>query len=679
MSIKKWVLSSEDTSSSSILAQECGVSDFVAEILMNRGYKTFEKASQFVENSDEIASPLDIADMQEAVNRIQEAIENCEKVAIYGDYDCDGITSTAMLYMYFQTIGLDVIYYIPERDGEGYGLNNAAIDNLNEKGVTLIVTVDNGISAFKQVSYAKKLGIDMVITDHHQPPEEIPNACAVVDPHRKDCKSIFKDLCGVGVAFKLIATLEGDVMAVLESFGDIVALGTIADIVPLISENRILVNYGIKMLKMTDNLGLKALIKVASLNVEKLTSRDVAFMLVPRINAAGRMGNASKAVELLTCESEEIAEKLALELDALNRKRKEEEQQIIEDISNMLKKKPDALNQRVLMFYNEKWNHGIIGIICSKLVEKYSKPVIMMTKDNDIIKGSARSIGDFNLYNALNANAKFLTQYGGHKRAGGFSLLEENLNKFKINMQQYAKNKFDIMPCYEYFIDKKLRSNEITVDIIKSLDVFEPFGCNNEQPLFLIANAKIEKITPISNDKHLKITLNYDGQSIDALYFGMESKNFNFSVTSCVSVLCYANINEYNQKLSVSLKIKDIRPYGFNQKTFFTAKSYYEKIKNAEILPKDVIRVATPTRKDIANIYKWIKSRNGFNGDIDVMYFSITQYNINYCKMRIILDILNEMQLIILSPSLDNISLIEVKEKVDLTQSKLLKKLSSLL
>ncbi|MEG2428830.1 MAG: single-stranded-DNA-specific exonuclease RecJ, partial [Oscillospiraceae bacterium] len=446
MSIKKWVLSNEDISLSNILAQECGISDFVSEILMNRGYKTFEKASQFVENADEIASPLDMVDMKEAVNRIQKAIENCEKVAIYGDYDCDGITSTSMLYMYFQTIGLDVIYYIPERDGEGYGLNNSAIDFLSQQNVNLIVTVDNGISANKQVEYAKKLGIDMVITDHHQPSEEIPNACAVVDPHRKDCKSVFKNLCGAGVAFKLIATLEGDVNAVLESFGDIVAVGTIGDVVPLVSENRSLVKYGIKMLKLTDNLGLKALIKVAGLDVSKLTARDVAFMLVPRINAAGRMGSASKAVELLTCENEQTAEKLALELDMLNRKRKEEEQQILSDISSILIKKPDALNQRVLMFYNENWSHGIIGIICSKLVEIYGKPVIMMTKDDDIIKGSARSIGEFNMFNALNSTAEFLIQYGGHKGAGGFSLLPENLVNFKIHMQKYAKNKFDKMP-----------------------------------------------------------------------------------------------------------------------------------------------------------------------------------------------------------------------------------------
>lgn len=675
--IKSWKIPKENKELSNILAQECNISEFVASILVNRGHSTFQAAQQYLA-SDELTSPFEIKDMQKAVDRIRKAIDNYERIAIYGDYDCDGVTSTAMLYTYLSVLGADVIFYIPERDGEGYGLNKNAIQLLADQEVTLIITVDNGISAIEEVKYAASLGVDMVITDHHQPLDILPDAVAVVNPHRSDCKSSFKELCGAGVTFKLIAALEdGDYQTVLDDYAELVAIGTIGDIVPLVDENRALVKYGLQMLPVTENIGIHALLEVAGIQPDHITAQNIAFGLVPRINAAGRMGSATLAVSLLLSEDPDEAKAIAEKLDQCNRQRQNDEQEILSDIENMIAKDPDILKNRVLMFYQPHWNHGIIGIVCSKILERFGKPVLLLTSDEGKLKGSARSLGDFHLFKALSANAEYLIQYGGHKLAAGFSLELKNYAAFQEAMEAYAKEHYDFMPQYTYNVDKILSANEITVENIESLSVLEPFGATNEQPLFMLKNARIEAITPLSNDKHQRLSLQLDNTSFQALYFGVSRSELRFQAGECVDVLVNADINEYNQKKSVTLKIKDIRPTDFPQEKFFAAKAYYEKIAKREEIPQKIINIAKPNRDEIALIYKILKSNNGYSQDVESFYIRLMKYQINYCKLRIILDILHEVNLIALSPMQNSIEMKPVNGKVDLNQSPLLQRLNS--
>jgi len=674
--IKKWNVPRENPELAKILAQECQINEFVASILVNRGQKSFQEAQQFIE-ADELAPPFELRDMEKATNRIKTAINDGETIAIYGDYDCDGVTATSILYIYLNSIGADVMYYIPERDGEGYGMNKTAIKSLSEKQVTLIITVDNGISAVDEVDYANMLGIDVVITDHHQPSETLPPAFAIVNAHQKNCPSVFKGLCGAGVAFKLVAALEdSDYQTALESFADIAAIGTIGDIVPLKSENRALVKYGLEMLKMSENIGLNALIEVCGLDKNNLTAQTIAFTIVPRINAAGRMGSASLAVELLLCEDYDHAVELANKLDQLNTQRKTDEAQIMQDVEIEIAKDKNLLNQRVIMLYNKDWNHGIIGIVCSKLIERYGKPCMLMTSDDGILKGSARSLGEFHLFKALSANANHLLQYGGHKLAAGFSLEEKEFDNFTKSIEKYAQKNFDLMPQNSITIDKILNESQITIENIQSLDTLKPFGASNELPIFLIRNAVINQVTPISNDKHQRLNIKLGDTNLTALYFGQTSEQFFYKAGDTVDIIVNADINEYNKTISVSLKIKDIRPSGFEQRKFFAAKGYYEKIIKNEQVAQNIIAISVPTREEIGKIYKYLKASDGYNGDIESLYIKINSNNLNYCKMRVIIDILDEIGVISLSPTQDNIKLND--KKADLNSSLLYNKLNEL-
>lgn len=673
MAFKKWVLLKEDKELSSILSEELGISQFASSILVNRGHSDYEEAVSFLTPDDYFASPFDMQDMKKAVERILTAVDSYESIFIYGDYDCDGITSTAALYTYLNSMGADVHYYIPERNGEGYGLNCAALDKIKETGGSLVITVDNGITAVNEVEYGKTIGLDFVITDHHQPGDVIPGAAAVVNPHRRDCPCQFKDFAGVGVVFKLIAGLEdGDCSTALEYFADIFALGTIADVVPLVDENRTLVKYGLEAMKMTDNMGILALMEVAGVDQEKLDSRTVAFSLVPRINASGRMGSASLAVKLLLTEDYEEALKLANELNEYNNLRRSDEGAILEEIEEELKKDKNALNRRVIIEKGENWNHGILGIVAARLVERYGKPVMLMCRDGEYLKGSARSVGEFHIFKALSSSSEFLTQYGGHKLAGGFSLEADNFESFREAVESYAEKVFDIMPVAELTLDKRVQAGELTLDNIKSLSVLEPFGAKNESPLFLLTGAILESIFPLSENRHLKLSLNFGGIRVQALYFGMSKERFPYTAGQALDIAAQIDVSSYNGRESLSVKVRDIRPAGFNQDKFLNAKAYYEKIRRGEeVLPK-IMAISVPAREETGVVYKYLKQKGGYDNDIDFLYIELLKHNINYCKLRLILDILDELNLISVSPALNKIELKEVKGKVDLNSSKIL-------
>lgn len=670
MAMKRWNVPRANPRQAKLLAGECGISEFAASILVNRGMNTPALAAALL--SDELAfeSPFAIQDMERAAERVKQAVDSGESIAIYGDYDCDGVTSTAILYAYLSSLGADVQYYIPKRDGEGYGMNAQAVEKLAEAGVSLLITVDNGISALEEVRLANQLGMTVIVTDHHQVGDELPPAYAVVNPHRKDCGSSFKQLAGVGVAFKLITAMEdGDYRYTLEQFGDVVAVGTIADVVPLVGENRALVRYGLHQLAVTDNLGLHAIMEVAGLHPEKLTSQNVAFGIAPRINAAGRMGDASLAVNLLLADTEEEARTLAEEMNRLNNQRKELEEQILFDIEEQIRQNPQRLNDRVLTFYKEGWHHGIIGIASSKILEQYGKPNLLMALDDGELVGSARSVEAFSLYKALTACSRQLIRYGGHKQAAGFTLAESDFPAFKESLERYVAEHFQVMPGFSYDVDKEILPDELSVENIKSVQVLEPFGADNQQPLYLMRGAVIEGIVPVSENKHVRLKLRFGRLSMTAMCFRTSAERFPYRVGDTIDFLGNVTVNLYNGREYLSVVVKDIHLQGLVQEKFFNAKTYYEMFRRGEPLSQAVLKKMTPAREETAVVYKYLKKHGGFDGEVDLLFNAFLPGGMNYCKYRLILDVLSEVRLIAVSPLLDRVTLCTCEGKVDLEQA----------
>ena len=680
MSIKQWKLNHISAEKSRILSSEYDLPPLVSDVLVGRGLDTPQAVEDFFSADSDFFDPFSILDIDRAAERILQALERDEKIAVYGDYDCDGVTATAILYQYFVSIGANAVYYIPERDGEGYGLNAAAVQSLSEQGVGLIVTVDNGISAVAEVNLVKRLGMDIVITDHHQPGDTLPDAAAVVDPHRKDCGSPYRYLCGAGVALKLVAALEdGNMDSAVEYFGDLAAIGTIGDVVPLTGENRKLVKRGLQMLQNTENMGLNALLQLAGLEDKTLTAENVAFGIVPRINAAGRMGSARLAMELLLCESEEEAADLAQKINDLNKQRQQQEIFIMEDIERLLSEHPEKLKERVLVLAGENWHHGVIGIVSAKISERFSKPNLLISVDGKEATGSARSFGEFSLFKALTSCSSLLTKYGGHKQAAGFSLPTENIEGFSREINRYAREYFDEMPRYTYVIDRTLTAEEMTVENIEQLELLQPFGAENQSPVFLVKQLKVSAITPLSDNKHIKITFETEHKkSFQGLYFGMSTDRFCFEIGNTVDLVASVGINEYNGRKSVSVKIKDIRPSDFPESQFFSAKTAYEKITQGEPVDSRLKGRILPSRDEIAFLYQLLKKNRGFHQDVELLYIKIMETKLNYCKFRFVLDILNELRLIELSPLGNDITVPEQVQRVDLNNSGILQRLNQI-
>lgn len=678
MAIKKWTQANVNLDNIKTIEEECQIGELNSTILASRGLTTYSQALKFFSKEEVLSDPFDIMDMKLAVNRINDALDNDEKITIYGDYDCDGITSTAVLYTYLNSIGANVTYYIPSREEEGYGLNKNALQKLYDQGSDLVITVDNGISAVDEVKFANEIGLDIIITDHHQPGDELPQAIAVVDPHRKDDTSVFKYLAGCGVVFKLIAGLEdGDYSTVFEQFADIVAIGTIADIVSLEGENRTIVRAGLESIKNTDNFGINALLSVANIDVDKIDSTKIAFGVAPRINATGRIGNPLDAVTLLTSESEEEALVLAHKLDELNATRKDMEAVILDEIDEYIKQKPAILSRRVLILSGVNWHHGIIGIVCSKLVEKYGKPTFVMTADGDYLRGSARSFGDFHLYKSLDYAKEFMGKFGGHKYAAGYSVKSDKFNEFVSKIEEYAAKYHDIMPALEILVDANLTSVP-TLEEVQGLTLLEPFGESNPTPIFMIKNCIINNIKSLKEDKHQKLTLQMeDNQTYEAMLFFTKTEDFIYKIGDKVDILVNTQINEFRGDLSVSLLIKDIRKHKFNERKFFASREYYNKIARGDNVDKKVIEIAIPKREEINLIYKYLRENNGTQLDVESLFLKICDDSINYCKFRVILTVLHQAKLIKVNTSLVGVEFIPPTGKVDLQMTPLMQLLKS--
>lgn len=558
--IKKWEYSKVNEEKVSEISKENEISELMAKILLNRGFESRDEINSFLHPKiDDLYDPFLLNGMKIAVDVIIDAYKNNEKITIYGDYDVDGITSIAVLKKFLLELGADVNHYLPSRLEEGYGLNNEAIKKISEDGTKLLITVDCGISAYDEVEYAKSLGIKVIVTDHHECPEVLPKALAVVDAKRPDNTYPFTSLAGVGVTFKLIQAMslkmELDRKKYLK-YLDIVSLGTVADIVPIIDENRIIVNFGLILMRETRNIGLQALIRTTGYT--EVDSTSISFGLAPRINACGRMGRADLALELLLTQNPEEAYNIALELNNINKERQAVEKNIIDDAINIIER--DKLYENdVIIVANENWHHGVIGIVASKITELYYKPSILICLENGVGKGSGRSIEGFDLHEALLKCSDSLLKFGGHEMAIGLSIDEAKLNEFSTKMLEFANGK-DMKKLYPTIkVDAEVNSDDISFDVIKELKMLEPYGESNPAPILVYKNIKVDGVRLLSNDKHLKLSLKDKGHLFDAIAFNMGDKRYSIKIGDKIDVLHSLEINHFNNVDKIQFNVKDIK------------------------------------------------------------------------------------------------------------------------
>lgn len=674
--MKKWLVSPADAEKVRKITAATDLSPLLAEIMVARGYDTIERLQEFF-NGTELSDPFLLLDMDKAVDAINEAVESGERICIFGDYDCDGITSTALLYDYLLNMGADVICMIPERD-DGYGLSMEAVEKMSADGVSLIVTVDNGISAVEEAKRIAELGMKLVITDHHQPSEELPNALAIVDPHRAGCLSPFKDLCGAGVALKLCAALDGGSYDIVsEQYLDLVAIATVADVVPLVGENRIIVSQGLRMMANTENVGLLALMEKCGLKPDKLSSTNIAFTVAPRINAASRFGSAVTALDMLIAE-DGSAEEYADELIRLNSQRKSVESGIMEEIFAQVDGNDELKCSRVLVVAGKGWHRGIIGIIAARLVDIYHKPAVVLSVGGDgIAAGSARSISGFNVFKCFDHCRELLIKCGGHELAGGLTVSEENIPALREMIEKYAEDTCPVMPKMTLTADKLLRGADITYENAISLKRIQPCGDRNPEPVFALSGAVITAIYPLSNGDHTKIIISYDGANAQVLLFRVKTADFAFKVGDRIDLMANMQAEEYNGNKRVSLMALDYRLHGAKQDRFFAAMDVYGKFRRGENADKNLLAKGEPTRDELISVYNYIKE-NG-SDTYENLYAKLNMPDMNAFKLQVIIDAFCDTGLLTYSASTGRVEMIPPTKKVNIMESETLSKLKALI
>lgn len=695
---KNWLMPEKNYDVIRKLTEELNISELAADLLAARGYRSASAAKEFLNTSiDNLHSPFLLNDMMKAVERIETAKEKGEKVYIYGDYDVDGVTSVYIMFDYLSSIGISAQYYIPDRAGEGYGLNIAYVQKAVEEGAGLIITVDTGITADSEVEYANSHGLDIVITDHHECRETFPEAYAVINPKRFDSSYPFKDLAGVGVAFKLIAAhaehINGSADDIVKRYGEFVAMGTIADVMPFIGENRILISYGLKRLEMTENYGVKALLGCINAKSGIVNQQTVSFGIAPRLNAAGRMASASRAIDLFFAETKEDAMVIANDLCLMNSERQGIENEIFTQAVVMIKS--DAERYKDIIFLADKnWHHGIIGIVASKLAERYSKPVLLMTyAEGDILqsekflRGSGRSVAGLNLVNALSYCADSLIKFGGHELAAGFSVEEEKLVEFEAKIKEYIKINSVKYAAVCYNIDRELKKEDLSMQVVKEMNLLEPFGNSNELPLFLLRNIRVGAVTSVSaENKHQRIAFKKEEATYEAMYFNKRREDCHFAPEDRIDILCNMGINKYMNRESLQLIIKDVRYNTDGLDGIGTEFKLYGKFLENALTYIDKHYV--PDKEDFAAVYNFIKE-NDRSGDVkypvSVLHYYVKfkeRYSgAGYFKFRVTVDVLTKFGILIVKA--DKYLFREIKinyksGKVTLEESEILIKLKKL-
>lgn len=674
--MKKWIVNKPDEALVRDFAKRCDLSPLALRLLTARGFCDFQQVADFF-STDGLEDPFIIADMKKAADTVNEYIDSYRKICIYGDYDCDGITSTAILYSYLLSMGANVTCFINER-ADGYGMCIDNIRKLHDDGVELIVTVDNGISCVEEAEEIYALGMKLVITDHHQPPETLPRCEACVDPHRQDCPSTYKDLAGVGVALKLCAALDGgDYEAIIEQYSDICAIGTVADLVPLTGENRVLVRKGLLYLANTENHALSELIERSGTKRDKINSGMLGFQIGPRINAAGRFASPMIALNALLSEDPDESAELVEQLVSLNEQRRQTEAEIYAEICSTIDSQPELLDSRVLIITGKNWHHGVIGIVSSRVLERYGKPnVILSVDDEGNARGSARSLKGFNIHSCFTYAHAVLEKYGGHECAGGLSLKEEDIPEFRRLVAEYA-SQVKQMPCALTECDMVLGREDMNIEAIRSLDALQPFGVGNPAPVFLLPDCTVNAVYPLSGGKHTKLMITYQGVRAEALIFSKSPDELFCSQGAHVDIAASVEVNEFGGRETLSVKVKDIIPHGMDTNRYIAAKDCCEQLMSGAKFPQNLLRRMIPQRNDMAVVYKQLTGLGEMN--IDDLFMRMNSPQINYCKLKLTVNVFCEAGLAEFSPSSGKIKLLPVKGKADLQQTRTMRYLGSLL
>ncbi len=714
---KKWILKSTDTSeslsASKNIATKLGLNPIVAKLLYSRGYKDPAAAKRFVCMEHEMLSnPFLMKDMEAGIQRLHKAIKNGEKITVYGDYDVDGVTAVCTLYLYLKEKGANVEYYIPNRACEGYGVSEGAINSIKDGGTTLIITVDTGITATDEVLYAKELGVDFVITDHHECRADLPLAAAVINPHRPDCPYPFKELAGVGVVFKFILAYEERYENVsgleagrrlFEKYSDLVAIGTIADVMPIKDENRLIVSYGLKMLEETERPGIIALIRASLTKLDsarqdkrkkrtKITSSFIGYTLAPRINAAGRIKSAEMAVELFLAEDMDKATAIAEKLCDANRERQLEENKIIEEANKKISA-IDVEKYPVLVLDADDWHHGVIGIVSSRITEKYSRPSILVSFkkteaendiEGDVGKGSGRSIKGLNLVDALVHCSEYLVKFGGHELAAGLSVERSKLKAFRDKINEYARENLteeDMIPTLE--ADAEIDFTDISLSFAEELQILEPYGVGNPTPTFVLKNVYVSEITPVSDGKHTRFVFTNGNSYVSAMYFTTSPKETGVFASDKVDVLFTVDVNEWMGRRSVQLIVKDVKLASDNKDYYDGLRKRYLEIHTGDSFSDE--ENVLPSREDFTKLYRFILASLRQGNDTFTHRELISELTkirdgreIGFIKLKFMIKVFTELNIIGIDESEEEIYKFKISysgSKTDLEKSNLLRKL----
>lgn len=716
----KWLVHSttEETKNSPIvneIAKKLNIKLPTAQLLVNRGCSDQETAKAFLgKREEQLHDPFAMLDMDNAAYRIIEGIENNEKIVIYGDYDVDGVTSVSSLYLYLKKHGADVSYYIPCRLGEGYGMSEMAVRKLHDEGCDLIITVDTGITATVEAELAKELGIDIVITDHHECHGELPNAEAVVNPRRPDCTYPFKELAGVGVVFKLMCAIESVlnpedemiecVRRVSNEYGDLVAIGTIADVMPICDENRLIVSYGLSLIENTTRPGLIELIESTQTDSKyqtkrKITTSFIGYTIAPRINAAGRISDASIAVNLFLAEDCETAAPIAKKLCDINRERQNEENKIVAQAYARIDASHDFKNDPVIILDDEEWHHGIIGIVASRITEKYASPSIMISFEgngeeksaDDLGKGSGRSIKGLNLVEALSSCSDILEKFGGHELAAGLTVKRENLPEFKKRLNDCAREKLkDVERTPVLEAECELSPENVTMEQVEELYCLEPFGVSNPVPVFVMRRLKIVETSLVGGGKHTRLMLKVGNNIMNAMFFRHTLDDIGLYPGDTVDVMFSLDINEFQNHRTIQMMVKDIRLAETEFAYESRERDMFIKLRNGEIPPgltsAEICNIV-PLHEDFALLYSTIRREVRLEHEVFSMrallnLIESSGKKIGYIKLRFMMLVFSELTLLDVreldaEKEIYAFRLIAAKTKTNLDRSNILRKLRS--
>lgn len=674
MVYKKWNFTPPDAAKSAGLQTALAGGRLLCDVLVSRGLDTPEKALEFLSSETELPDPLLMQDMDRAVLRIHRAVAEGEPMVIFGDYDVDGITATALLYTYLESVGAEVFYKLPSRSVDEYGLTESLVDQVAELGIRLIITVDNGTSAIAAAKRAAERGVDVVMTDHHLPPDALPEVAALVNPCRADDDSQCGNLSGVGVAFMLAAALEGCPPAdLLPLFGDLVAVGTVADVMPLTGVNRALVREGLAVLQDTQRPGLAALIGACGLAGKTISVENISFVLAPRLNAAGRMDDATDALRLMLADSPEEAAPLVEGLLQQNEARQKQEQEILSEIIAGIEADEQKRAARVLVVWGDGWHQGIIGIVASRLVDRYAKPAIVISFEGDDGRGSGRSVGGFSLYGAVASCADILVRFGGHNLAAGLSIHRANLDEFNRRVNEWAGENYPVFPVPELEVDARLALPELTVAEVRSLDRLSPCGSANPLPRFILQDAVLDAVYPVGEGRHCRLRFVSGGASLTAVLFGTGPDGLAYKPGMRVDVLLTLSIYEGRGEAQVSARVVELRPAGLGN-THVEQSAVFASFSTGGEPSAGQKNLLLPTRENTAAVYRAVRDGGEvYYNDMRPLFAKLGEQMTG--RVLTSLAALEELGLVARDEGSGRYHVVRVEEKKDLASSAVLRRL----